>query len=183
MPLAWNSSDCFESFSPLNNVVTEGVITTRSNRMKFRLTECLFVIGVPVSSNFKILWATTPKDTSWSLHNVRFLVASVSSWKRTRHGSICNCNLSCPTKRFHGTKRICQVTFNIYIVGVVSMHSSLSLHSRSIPTMTDSKPFNAEATSKPSLRVHFFSPVVHGGLHKVLLQKTRRIFVGKILLE
>ena len=29
--LAWNSSDCFESFSP------EGVITTRSNRMKFRL--------------------------------------------------------------------------------------------------------------------------------------------------
>ena len=35
--LAWNSSDCFESFSPLNNVVTEGVITTRSNRMKFRL--------------------------------------------------------------------------------------------------------------------------------------------------
>ena len=35
--LAWNSSDCFESFSPLNNVVTEGVITPRSNRMKFRL--------------------------------------------------------------------------------------------------------------------------------------------------
>ena len=33
--LAWNSSDCFESFSPLN--VTEGVITTWSNRMKFRL--------------------------------------------------------------------------------------------------------------------------------------------------
>ena len=35
--LAWNSSDCFESFFPLNNDVTEGVITTRSNRMKFRL--------------------------------------------------------------------------------------------------------------------------------------------------
>ena len=35
--IAWNSSDCFESFSPLSNVVTEGVITTRSNRMKFRL--------------------------------------------------------------------------------------------------------------------------------------------------
>ena len=32
--LAWNSPDCFESFSPLN---TEGVITTRSNLMKFRL--------------------------------------------------------------------------------------------------------------------------------------------------
>ena len=31
--LSWISSDCFESFSPL----TEGVITTRSNRMKFRL--------------------------------------------------------------------------------------------------------------------------------------------------
>ena len=31
--LAWNSSDCLESFSPL----TEGVITTRRNRMKFRL--------------------------------------------------------------------------------------------------------------------------------------------------
>ena len=30
--IAWNSSDCFESFS-----TTEGVITTRSNRMKFRL--------------------------------------------------------------------------------------------------------------------------------------------------
>ena len=35
--LAWNSSDCFESFSPLNNDVTEGVITTRGNRMKFSL--------------------------------------------------------------------------------------------------------------------------------------------------
>ena len=59
-------------------------------------------------------------------------------WKRTWHGTICNCNfrnLSCPTKRFHGTKRICQVIFNIYIVGVVSMYSSLSLHSRSIPTV------------------------------------------------
>ena len=30
--IAWNSSDCFESFS-----TTEGVITTRRNRMKFRL--------------------------------------------------------------------------------------------------------------------------------------------------
>ena len=36
--IAWNLSYCFESFSPLNNDVTEGVITTRSNRMKFRLT-------------------------------------------------------------------------------------------------------------------------------------------------
>ena len=35
--IAWNSSDCFESFSPLNNIVTEGVITTWSNRMIFRL--------------------------------------------------------------------------------------------------------------------------------------------------
>ena len=35
--LAWNSSDCFESFSPLNNDVTEGVVTTRGNRMKFSL--------------------------------------------------------------------------------------------------------------------------------------------------
>ena len=35
--IAWISSDCFESFSPLSNVVTEEVITTRSNRMKFRL--------------------------------------------------------------------------------------------------------------------------------------------------
>ena len=35
--LVWNSSDWFESFSPLNNDVTEGVITTRSNRMKLRL--------------------------------------------------------------------------------------------------------------------------------------------------
>ena len=34
--LAWNSSDCFESFSPLRST-TEGVITTRSNRMKFRV--------------------------------------------------------------------------------------------------------------------------------------------------
>ena len=33
LPIAWNSSDCFESFSPLN----KGVIMTRSNRMKFRL--------------------------------------------------------------------------------------------------------------------------------------------------
>ena len=38
--LAWNSSDCFESFSPLN--VTEGVITTWSNRMKFRLAIDLY---------------------------------------------------------------------------------------------------------------------------------------------
>ena len=35
--IAWISSDCFESFSPLSNVVTEEVITTWSNRMKFRL--------------------------------------------------------------------------------------------------------------------------------------------------
>ena len=41
--LAWNSSVCFESFSPLNNDVTEGVITTRSNRMKFRLKVSLFL--------------------------------------------------------------------------------------------------------------------------------------------
>ena len=37
LAIAWISSDCFESFSPLSNVVTEEVITTRSNRMKFRL--------------------------------------------------------------------------------------------------------------------------------------------------
>ena len=41
--LSWISSDCFESFSPLSNVVIEGVITTRSNRMKFMLRECKFV--------------------------------------------------------------------------------------------------------------------------------------------
>ena len=34
---AWNSSDCFESFSPSILSTTEGVKTTRSNRMKFRL--------------------------------------------------------------------------------------------------------------------------------------------------
>ena len=36
-PIACNSSSCFESFSSLSNVVTEGVITTRSNYIKFRL--------------------------------------------------------------------------------------------------------------------------------------------------
>ena len=36
--VAWISSHCFESFSPLSIDVTEGVITTRSNRMKFRLS-------------------------------------------------------------------------------------------------------------------------------------------------
>ena len=41
--LAWNSSVCFESFSPLNNDVTEGGITTRSNRMKFRLKVSLLL--------------------------------------------------------------------------------------------------------------------------------------------
>ena len=40
--IACNSSDCFESFSPLNNVVTEGAITTRSNRMKFRLGASIY---------------------------------------------------------------------------------------------------------------------------------------------
>ena len=95
---------------------------------------------------------------------------------------ICNSNLSCPTKRFHGTKRICQVTFNIYIVGVVSMHSPLSLHSWSIPTVNR---WNAQATSTSSLRCvsTFQSSCVHGGLHKVLLLKTRWLFVGKILLK
>ena len=37
--VAWISSDCFESFSPLIKDVTEGVITTQSNRMKFRLSK------------------------------------------------------------------------------------------------------------------------------------------------
>ena len=37
--VAWISSDCFESFSPHSIDVTEGVITTRSNRMKFRLSK------------------------------------------------------------------------------------------------------------------------------------------------
>ena len=140
-----------------------------------------FELGLPVVYPCPIPWATTPKDTSWSLHNIRFLVASVSSWKRTWHGTICNCNLSWPTKRFHGTKRICQVTFNIYIVGVVSMHSPLSLHSWSIPTVNR---WNAQATSTSSLRCvsTFQSSCVHGGLHKVLLLKTRWLFVGKILL-
>ena len=37
-PVALISSDCFESFSRLSNVyVTEGVITTRNNRMQFTL--------------------------------------------------------------------------------------------------------------------------------------------------
>ena len=41
---AWNRSlnfilYCFKSFSPLSNDCTEGVIMTRSNRMKFRLLE------------------------------------------------------------------------------------------------------------------------------------------------
>ena len=40
--VAWNSSDCFESFSPLN---TEGVITTRSNWMKFRLQWVNILMG------------------------------------------------------------------------------------------------------------------------------------------
>ena len=35
--VAWIWDDYFESFSPLSNVVTEGVKTTRSNRLKFRL--------------------------------------------------------------------------------------------------------------------------------------------------
>ena len=82
----------------------------------------------------------------------------VSSWNRTWHGTICNCNLSCPTKSFHRTKRICQVTFNIYIVGVVSVHSPLSLHSRSIPTVN-------RLMQKQQAQVAFFafplwSPVV-----------------------
>ena len=85
---------------------------------------------------------------------------------------ICNCNLSWPAKRFHGTKRMCEVTFNIYIVGVVSMHSPLSLHSWSIPTVNR---LNAQATSTSSLRCvsTFQSGCVRGGLHKVLLLKTR----------
>ena len=67
-------------------------------------------------------------------------------------------SVTCPTKRFHGTKRICQVIFNIYIVGVVSMYSSLSLHSRSIPTVN-------RLTQKQQAQVAFvacplLSPVV-----------------------
>ena len=42
--VAWISEDYFESFSPLSNVVTEGVKTTRCNRLKFRLTDSLFKI-------------------------------------------------------------------------------------------------------------------------------------------
>ena len=143
---------------------------------------------------FLILEATTPLDTSLSLHNLGFLVASisaftsVSSWKRTWLGTICNCNLSCPTKSFHGTKRICQVTFNIYIVGVVSIHSPLSLHSRSIPTVN-------RLMQKQQAQVAFFSfplcsPVVSMEdfiksfcvIHKIRLQTTRWLFVGKVLL-
>ena len=57
--LAWISSDCFESFSILSNVVTEGVITTRINRMKFRLR--LFTIYKQVAENilFESKWYTT----------------------------------------------------------------------------------------------------------------------------
>ena len=43
--VAWISSDCSESFSPLSNDVTEGVITTWSNRMKFRLQETFVYAG------------------------------------------------------------------------------------------------------------------------------------------
>ena len=84
---------------------------------------------------------------------------------------ICNCNLSCATKRFHGTKRICQVTFNIFIVGVVSMHSPLSLHSRSIPTVN--RLMQKQLAQVAFVACPLFSPVVRGGLDKVLLQKTR----------
>ena len=117
-----------------------------------------FELGLPVVYPCPIPWATTPKDTSWSLHNIRFLVASVSSWKRTWHGTICNCNLSWPTKRFHGTKRICQVTFNIYIVGVVSMHSPLSLHSWSIPTVN--RLMHKQEAQVAFVACPLFSPVV-----------------------
>ena len=37
--VAWISSDCFESFSPLSRDVAEGVIMTQSNRIKFRLSK------------------------------------------------------------------------------------------------------------------------------------------------
>ena len=66
--IAWNSSECFESFSPLNNDVTEGVITTQSKRMKFRLTKseiwdkqilvCLLIIIFEVANRRDPLWKT-----------------------------------------------------------------------------------------------------------------------------
>ena len=43
--LVWISSDCSESFSPLSNDVTGWVITTWSNRMKFRLQETFVNAG------------------------------------------------------------------------------------------------------------------------------------------
>ena len=71
---------------------------------------------------------------------------------------ICNCNLSCPTKSFHGTKRMCQVTFDIYIVGVVSMHSPLSLHSRSMPTVN--RLMQKQQAQVAFVAFPLFSPVV-----------------------
>ena len=43
--VAWISSDCSESYSPLSNDVTEGVITTWSNRIQFRLQETFVDAG------------------------------------------------------------------------------------------------------------------------------------------
>ena len=55
--VAWNSSDCFESFSPLNSLnddVTEKVITTRSNRMKFRLQLWFSIIIGCVANRIRV---------------------------------------------------------------------------------------------------------------------------------
>ena len=61
--LAWISSDCFESFSPL--ATTEGVITTRSNRMKFRLVAS-YLLNVNLNLNM-VLSATSTRDITPTL--------------------------------------------------------------------------------------------------------------------
>ena len=101
--IAWNSSDCFESFSPLNNVVPEGVITTWSNRMIFRLFKGhwmpLFEICLSInvimcksamhcqSSNKSRLWPLFDEEwaSSYSHHFTHRLRTGTFSFKKTKH--------------------------------------------------------------------------------------------------
>lgn len=60
--IAWISEDYFEPFSPLGNVVTEGVKTTRCNRLKFRLPDFLFKIIFRHWNCYLSSFATDGKD-------------------------------------------------------------------------------------------------------------------------
>ena len=87
--VAWISDDYFESFSPLSNVVTEGVKTSLCNRLKFRLPDLLFkIIFRHWNCYLSSLQQMVRMNMDSKLKNLGQLFQVLMQWLRNGHQKI-----------------------------------------------------------------------------------------------